>query len=112
MTSVIVTSSPHEREHLRSMWAPTRALNRIVLSLNKPKGKIEPTKNDNMKKNPFRNYITAAFQIFFGEFIHFPFSVLFGSLFSSVLTFMVNLIQSYSCSWRIAIKHFNLLLSR
>ena len=42
MTSVIVTSSPREREHLRSMCAPTRALSRIVLSLTKP--------NDNIKK--------------------------------------------------------------
>ena len=32
MTSVIVTSSPREREYLRSMCAPTRALSRIVLS--------------------------------------------------------------------------------
>ena len=40
MTSVIVTSSPREREHLRSMCAPTRALSRIVLSLTKPKDNI------------------------------------------------------------------------
>ena len=40
MTSVIVTSSPREREHLRSMCAPTRALSRKVLSLTKPKVKI------------------------------------------------------------------------
>ena len=40
MTSVIVTSSPREREQLRSMCAPTRALSRIVLSLTKPKDKI------------------------------------------------------------------------
>ena len=40
MTSVIVTSSLREREHLRSMRAPTRALSRIVQSLTKPKDKI------------------------------------------------------------------------
>ena len=40
MTSVIITSSPREREHLRSMCAPTRALSRRVLSLTKPKDKI------------------------------------------------------------------------
>ena len=40
MTSVIVTSSPREREHLRSMCAPTRALSWTVLSLTKPKDKI------------------------------------------------------------------------
>ena len=40
MTSVIITSSPREREHLRSMCAPARALSRIVLSLTKPKDKI------------------------------------------------------------------------
>ena len=40
MTSVIVTSSPYERKHLRSMCAPVRALSRIVLSLTKPKDKI------------------------------------------------------------------------
>ena len=40
MTYVIVTSSPHEREHLHSICAPTRALSRIVLSLTKPKDKI------------------------------------------------------------------------
>ena len=40
MTSVSVTSSPHERELLRSMCAPTRTLSRIVLSLTKPKDKI------------------------------------------------------------------------
>ena len=40
MTSVIVTSSPREREHLRLMCVPTRALSRIVLSLTKPKDKI------------------------------------------------------------------------
>ena len=50
MISVIVTSSPNEREHLRSMCAPTRALSRIVPSLTKPNDKIEPTKNDNIKK--------------------------------------------------------------
>ena len=33
MTYVIVTFSPHEREHLCSMCAPTRALSRKVLSL-------------------------------------------------------------------------------
>ena len=40
MTSVIVTSFPREREHLRSMFAPTRALSRPSLSLTKPKDKI------------------------------------------------------------------------
>ena len=40
MTSVIVTSLLHEREHLRSMCAPTRALSWTVLSLTKPKDKI------------------------------------------------------------------------
>ena len=35
-TSVIVTSSVHEREDLRSMCAPTRALTWIVQSLTKP----------------------------------------------------------------------------
>ena len=40
MTSVIVTSSPREHEHLRSMCAPTCALSQIVLSLTKPKDKI------------------------------------------------------------------------
>ena len=40
MTSVIVTSSPREREHLRSMCAPTRALSWTVLCLTKPKDKI------------------------------------------------------------------------
>ena len=40
MTSVIITSSPREREHLRSMCAPTRVLSRIVLSLTKLKDKI------------------------------------------------------------------------
>ena len=40
MKSVIVTSSPHEREHQRSMCAPTRALSQTVLSLTKPKDKI------------------------------------------------------------------------
>ena len=50
MTSVTVTSTPHEREHLRSMCAPTYALSRIVLSLTKPEDKIYKTKNDNMKK--------------------------------------------------------------
>ena len=40
MTSVIFTSSAHEREHLRSMCAPARALSRIVLSLTKPNDKI------------------------------------------------------------------------
>ena len=38
--SVLVTSSPRECEHLRSMCAPTRALSRIILSLTKPKDKI------------------------------------------------------------------------
>ena len=50
MTSVIVTSSLCEREHLRSMCPPIRALTRIVLSLTKPKDKIYPTENDNIKK--------------------------------------------------------------
>ena len=50
MTSVIVTSFPHERDHLRSMCTPTRALSRKVASLNKPKDEIQPTKNDNIKK--------------------------------------------------------------
>ena len=36
MTSVIFTSAPHEREHLRSMCVPTRVLSQIVLSLTKP----------------------------------------------------------------------------
>ena len=40
MTCVIVTSSPREREHLRSMCVLTRALSRIALSLTKPKDKI------------------------------------------------------------------------
>ena len=40
MTSVIVTSSPRERKHLRSMCTPTCALSRIVLSQAKPKDKI------------------------------------------------------------------------
>ena len=40
MTSVIVTSSPREREHLSSICAPTRTLSRTVLSLTKPKDKI------------------------------------------------------------------------
>ena len=40
MTSVIVTSSPREREHLRSMCVPARALSRIVLSLTKQNNKI------------------------------------------------------------------------
>ena len=40
MTSVIVTSSPRQREHLHSMCSPTRSLNRKVLSLTKPKDKI------------------------------------------------------------------------
>ena len=40
VTSVIVTSSPCEREHMRSMCASTRALSRKVLSLTKPKDKI------------------------------------------------------------------------
>ena len=40
MTSVIVTSSPCEREYLRSMCVPTRALSWTVLSLTKPKNKI------------------------------------------------------------------------
>ena len=44
MTSVIVTSSPREREHLRSMCAPTRALSWIVLSLTKPKDRYNQRK--------------------------------------------------------------------
>ena len=40
MTSVIVTSSPCEREHLRSMCSATHALSRNGLSLTKPKDKI------------------------------------------------------------------------
>ena len=40
MTSVIVTFSLNEREHLRSMRAPTRALSQKVISLTKPKYKI------------------------------------------------------------------------
>ena len=51
ITSVIVTSSAHEREHLRSICVPARSLSRIVLSLTKPNDKIQPTKNDNIKKN-------------------------------------------------------------
>ena len=58
MTSVIVTSSLCEREHLRSMCALTRALSRKVLSRTKPKDKIKPTKNENKKKMSFRSYIT------------------------------------------------------
>ena len=42
ITSVIVTSSSRECEHLHSMCVPARALSRIVLSLTKP--------NDNIKK--------------------------------------------------------------
>ena len=40
MTSVIVTSSPREGEHLHSMCAPTHELSRKVLSLTKLKDKI------------------------------------------------------------------------
>ena len=40
MTSVIVISSLREREHLRSMFAPTGALSQKVLSLTEPKDKI------------------------------------------------------------------------
>ena len=40
MTSVIVTSSTREREHLHSMCAPARALSRTVLSLTKPNYRI------------------------------------------------------------------------
>ena len=42
MTSVIATSSPPDREHLRLMCAPTRALSQIVLNLTKPNDKIRP----------------------------------------------------------------------
>ena len=52
MTSVLVTSSPREREHLRSMYAPTRALSRTVLSLTKPKDKIKATSS-----NPSRDWL-------------------------------------------------------
>ena len=47
MTSVIVTPSSRECEHLRSMCVPACALSRIVLSLTKPN---DNTKNDNIKK--------------------------------------------------------------
>ena len=40
MTPVIVISSPREREHMRSMCTPTRALSRKYLSLTKLKDKI------------------------------------------------------------------------
>ena len=40
MTSVIVTSSTHKHEHLRSMSIPACVLSRIVLSLTKPNDKI------------------------------------------------------------------------
>ena len=42
------------------MCAPTHALSRKVLSLTKPKDKIHKTKNDNIKKISFRNYITCT----------------------------------------------------
>ena len=61
MTSVIVTSSAHEREQ-HSMCTPARALSQIVLSLTKPNDKIKPTKNDNIKKKSFCNYITVAIE--------------------------------------------------
>ena len=50
MISMIVTSALREREHLRLICAPTRALSRIVISLTKPKDKLSPTKNDSIKK--------------------------------------------------------------
>ena len=40
MTSVIVTSSVHEHEYLRSMCVPARAQSQIILSLTKPNDKI------------------------------------------------------------------------
>ena len=45
------------------MCAPTHALSRKVLSLTKLKDKIYKTKNDNIKKNSFRNYITIWMRI-------------------------------------------------
>ena len=42
------------------MSAPTHELSRKVLSLTKPKYKIYKTKNDNIKKKSYCNYITDS----------------------------------------------------
>ena len=43
------------------MSAPTHELSLKVLSLTKPKDKIYKTKNDNIRKNSFRNYIILKY---------------------------------------------------
>ena len=53
VTSVIVTSTPHAREHLHTTNPCTK---RKVLSITKPKSKIYKTINDNIKNIPLKLY--------------------------------------------------------